>query len=162
PSHVTRVSPPSRTALSRLNLELAWSSQAPVAGTEVLILTSLAGEGLTGGPGVVIDAPAGDASFSGDASLKPIDEFYKGLDLVFTSGENQGKGGRPVATYNGKSRTFKFADKFPVAPKDGDTFELREGKLLVDRGKVHAAPAAGADFLAGGALVFEDDYYAGA
>jgi outer membrane protein assembly factor BamB len=151
---------PPRAALNRVGLELSWYQVVPQAQTEQLIVIGVAGSGLWGGSGVVLDAPATPTSFAGGAGLHTIDDFYKGVNLVITDGPLKGQA-RLVNAYDGRSRTFHFADPFPQAPEDGAPFELREGNLLVATGKVHAAPATTEGFLSGTAFSPIDDLYAG-
>jgi outer membrane protein assembly factor BamB len=152
---------PPRAALNRVGLELSWYQVVPQAQTERLMVVGVAGSGLWGGSGVVLDAPATPSSFAGDAGLHTIDDFYKNVNLVITDGPLKGQS-RQVNAYDGRSRTFRFADPFPQAPEDGAPFELREGNLVVAKGKVHAAPATVDTFLSGTAFSPIDDLYAGA
>lgn len=152
---------PSRAALNRVGLELSWYQVVPQAETERLIVIGVAGSGLWGGSGVVLDAPATPTSFAADPGLHTIDDFYKDIHLVITDGPMKDQA-RRVNAYDGRSRTFHFADPFPQAPEDGTPFELREGNLVVAKGKVHAAPATAESFVSTTAFSPIDDLYAGA
>jgi outer membrane protein assembly factor BamB len=151
---------PPRAALNRVGLELSWYQVVPQAQTEQLIVIGVAGSGLWGGSGVVLDAPATPTNFAAGGDLHTIDDFYKGVTLVITDGPLKGQA-RLVNAYEGRSRTFRFADPFPQAPEDGAPFELREGNLLVAKGKVHAAPATAEGFVSGTAFSPTDDLYSG-
>jgi hypothetical protein len=73
--------------------------------------------------GSVNDASPAAGDFDGDAGLSAVDDFYIGSYLAFTSGNLQGMW-RRVTDYNGTSKNLSFAEPFPAAPADTDTFVI--------------------------------------
>jgi FtsP/CotA-like multicopper oxidase with cupredoxin domain len=55
--------------------------------------------------------------------LLPVDDEYNGLDLIFTSGANQGEF-RRIADYVGASGEIVLDNPLPSAPDIGDTFVI--------------------------------------
>ncbi|MCH8112645.1 MAG: hypothetical protein IH905_11945, partial [Proteobacteria bacterium] len=87
------------------------------------------------GRGFVDDSSAATGQFRGNDRLNFEDDIYNGFSLLFTStspssAANRGEA-RPIADYDGVTRTFIFGANFPTAPADGDTFHI-----IVDQGQV--------------------------
>src|SRR5262249_35559704 len=71
-----------------------------------------------------VTAVATDVQFSGGATLSPLDDFYNGKDIYFTSRPLNGQRG-PVVDYVGATKTFTFAaNTFTQAPAVGDSFQI--------------------------------------
>ena len=122
----------------------------------------MAGYGVWGGTGVVLDAPSTATTFAGTSSLSTLDDFYNGTKLTFTEGPNKDQT-REVTAYDGKTRRFRFADPWPQAPGDGEPFVLKEGELEIGKGKVFVAPATDRGFIADSATFTRaDNEYLGA
>lgn len=69
----------------------------------------------------VSDTTPAAGNFDAAAGLSATDNFYNGALLVFTSGALLSLA-RKVTGYTGTTRNLQFANAFPIAPADSDTF----------------------------------------
>jgi len=80
--------------------------------------------------GDVDDVSASASGFDGNSELSSSDDFYNGMYLFFTSGNNEGVS-RMISDYTGTGRTFAFSGSagendaaFPANPSNNDTFVI--------------------------------------
>jgi hypothetical protein len=99
-------------------------SAEPAAGDRFLLTAPVAPFVSETATGTVDDGSPSADHFRGSASsLSNQDHSYVGLYVEFTSG---GLAGRlhQITDYVGATRTFHFANSFPAAPANGDTFRI--------------------------------------
>ncbi len=73
--------------------------------------------------GTINDAGPTTTDFDGDAGLSATDDFFNGLQLVFTSGALAGVG-RRVSDYTGATKNIVLENALPATPADGDAFSF--------------------------------------
>lgn len=73
--------------------------------------------------GNVNDASPATTDFNGSAGLSATDSFYVGSVLAFTSGTLAGLA-RRITSYTGATKNLTFAQAWPTAPANSDTFVI--------------------------------------
>lgn len=100
-------------------------------------------DGTPSGVTSTVQGGATATSFAGGATLDDNDDFYKGQNVVFTSGALQGQVGQVIA-YNGTTHTFTFGtNTFTAAPAAGDTFRLDIPRYRVSQSGTANSPTQG-------------------
>jgi subtilisin-like proprotein convertase family protein len=99
------------------------AAATPPIGLTVMNVTA---EDNTLSQGSTVASVTSNTAFSGPSSLSPIDGFYTGDTIVFTSGANKGLG-RLITNYIGTLRQFVFTSPWPNLPSAGDTFTIETG-----------------------------------
>ena len=73
--------------------------------------------------GQVSDLTPSTSSFAGNALLSAVNNFYKDMELRFTTGANTGVG-RIVSSYDGATKRFTMTSAFPSNIANTDLFVL--------------------------------------